>query len=122
MQWSTVLACLAHACQGHADCFQSMPELFELPSVLRLHHICEAVAERERRPVEKQVSEIIGAYNTALNNITLSAKDPSNPTYQEVANRTSHQMEESIGTLRERLLHASPNKIRESYDSIFGTT
>jgi hypothetical protein len=122
MEWSTVLSCLAHACQGHADCFQSMPELFELPSVLRLHHVCEAVAEKERRPVVKHIGEIIGAYNTALNNIVLAGKNPSHPTYQEVASRSSRQMEDAIGKLREKLLHTSSIKIHDSYDSVLGTT
>jgi hypothetical protein len=118
MQWSTLLACFAHALQDTRDAFLTMPDIFGLPPVLRLHHVVRVGYDEDRAQRTKHIKGILTLYSDGLVSLSQHSATDS-PRLHDVASQCTDMMLDKFKDLRNLLVREADPRLAKSFQDIF---
>jgi hypothetical protein len=117
MQWSTVLASVAHLSNDSKDASATFREVFDLPAVLRLYHILRMSYDDNRPRRASHVKAILKLYNDGL--VSLRAPDAAGtgPSH-EAAIMCTEMMLGEFQLLQSAILEEADPRLQKNYGQI----
>ncbi len=116
MQWSTMLACLAHLCQDSVNAYATFREVFDLPAVLRLYHVLKVAYDSSRVQRAEHVKPILKLYNDGLVSLAQSG-DEASPSH-DAATVCTEMMPTEFEKLQTVILQDAEPRLKKSYGTV----